>query len=506
MHKTNVKLRFCLPLLSFFFASITILPCSSVSLGQSNPSSDIVRKILSAQRNLINYRCSAEYITIISYESRKRDLEMARRSGDFPAEVIKVLDDDLQGSGKKYQLQDVVADTTGRIKTNSIVGDYDDAGNRHAIRKKVHVWDGEMGIFYTDKLQDNYHGGVVINAKKQDDFPAMRRPLRSFGGRFLEALAKASSQNKRIELEQDTADGTWQISFEVDDPVFRIKNCTWKFTIDPSKNYSVTNGESARPDGLGFRFSADYQEIKDGIWFPVNGKMEGFSADGLKQGITNAKITNIVINDPNLGKTAFHIDFPKGTRVTDRIGGIAYVVGDPSSVRMLGESLNMGHIVNEQLKNGESGKTNDESEWAKLFIPKADLALEKNEPFVLSIPDSKLLNSRNKPESEESSKFLKDLGKGDIAWDGEIVATRGAKVLTIKQESGRPLKLTNGKWTGSYQLPDKVKLPYSMLVVTNEGANYLVKIIKIEPSGITVSYRQLNPDELSLYKQESEDS
>jgi hypothetical protein len=433
---------------------------------------------------------------------------MARQSGDFPPEIIKAKEDDLEGSGKKYELQDVVADATGRIITSKIVGDYEDDGHRYAVNKIVHVWDGDMGILYSDKLQNNSPGSAVINAKKQKDFSVMRQPLRFrfFGGRFLEALDKASNEGKSIELKQDNADGTWQIRFEVDDPAFGIKNCIWKCTIDPSKNFSVTNGEGMRPQGNGFRFSADYKEIKDGIWFPVNGKIEGFYADGLNVFITNAKITKIVINDPNLGKNAFHIDLPEGTRVQDNIGGIAYVVGDPSSVRILGESLNMGHIVNEQLKDGEPAKTKDKSEWTKRFIPKVDLALKKNKPFVLSISEGKLLNPLNKPESEESNNFLKKIGKGDIAWDGTVVATRGSKVLTIKQEFKRPLKLTKGKWTGSYKLPDKVQLPYSMLVVTNERVNFLMIIRKIESDGITISYRQLNPDYLSQHKQESEDS
>ena len=434
-----------------------------------------------------------------------RDLEMARQSGDFPTEIIKVKEDDLRGSGKKYELQYVVADATGRIKTRKIVGDYDDVGDRHDSRKIVHAWDGDMGIRYTDQLQNNKPGSAIINAKKQKDFSAMRLPLRLFGGRFLEALNKANSEGKSIELEKDKANGTWQISFEVDDPVFGIKNCIWKCTIDPSKNFSITKGEGTRPQGHGFRFSADYHEIKDDIWFPVNGKIEGFYADGLNEYISNVKIRNIEINNPNLENNAFHIDLPEGTRVQDNIGGIVYVVGDPSSVRILGESLNMGHIVNEQLKNGEPVKINDKPEWTELFIPKVDLALRKNEPFVLSISNGKLLNPMNKPESEESSNFLKKIGRGDIAWDGTVVAARGSKVLTIKQETKLPLKLITGKWTCSYKLPEKVQLPYSMLVVINEGTNYLMIIRKIESNGIRISYRQLNPDYLRQYKQESED-
>jgi len=328
----HIKSRFCVQLLSVLLTLSTALPCIAISSDQDKRSSDMVQKILSSRRDLVNYRCSVEYISTMSYESRKRALEMARESGDFPTEVIKAFEDDLQGSGKKYEMQDVVADATGRIKTSMIVGDYDDAGGRHAVGKTERAWDGVMGILYSDRLQDNYPGGAVITAEKQKDFSLMRLPLRFFGGRFLEALEGASSAGKSIELKQDKADGTWQISFEADDPAFGLKNCIWKCTIDPSKNFSVAKGESARPQGHGFRFAADYKEIRDGIWFPVNGTGEGFYADGINEYITSARITNIVINNPNLGKNAFHVDLPEGTRVRDTVRGISYIVGEPSSL------------------------------------------------------------------------------------------------------------------------------------------------------------------------------
>jgi hypothetical protein len=64
----------------------------------------------------------------------------------------------------------------------------------------------------------------------------------------------------------------------------------------------------------------------------VNGTGEGFYADGINEYITSARITNIVINDPNLGKNAFHVDLPEGTRVRDTVRGISYIVGEPSSL------------------------------------------------------------------------------------------------------------------------------------------------------------------------------
>ena len=148
-----------------------------------------------------------------------------------------------------------------------------------------------------------------------------------------------------------------------------------------------------------------------------------------------------------------------------------------------------------------SEETDEKHPEVQLFVPRVTVALEESKPFVLDLSDGKLIYPRNKPESQESNKFLTELGKGDIAWDGMVIATRGAKAFTTKQESNQPLKLTKGKWTASYKLPDKIELPYCVLVVTRERVNFLLSIRKIESGGITVSYRQLNPAELSRYKQ-----
>ena len=340
MNEINIKSWSHPPLVLLLFTLSTIFTYISVSLGQDNPSTDIVSKILSAQRDLKNYRCSVEYIDTISYESRKRGLETARKSGELPQEIIKNMEDDLQGSGKKYELQDVVADAAGRIKVSSIVGNYDDAGNRHDVRKVVHAWDGEMGILYSDYLKDDYPGGAIINAKKQKDFILMRRPLWSFAGRFVEALERTSNEGKSIELKHNQTNKTWQISFEATDFDFSTKKHVWKGTVDPARNFSVTSGEKSQVwHGGIMRYSTDYKQFNDGLWFPIEEKSEGFYADGVNEYVTNAKITNIVVNDPNLGKSTFHIDLPKGTRVQDNIRGIVYIVGDPLSVRKQGEFL-----------------------------------------------------------------------------------------------------------------------------------------------------------------------
>jgi hypothetical protein len=131
----------------------------------------------------------------------------------------------------------------------------------------------------------------------------------------------------------------------------------------------------------------------------------------------------------------------------------------------------------------------------EIFIPKASIALILERGFVLDFASGKLLNPAAKVDSEQVHKNLLKLGKGDIAWDGSLLSVRKAKVLTVRQESHRPLKSTLGRWCNSDRLPDKVDLPYSLLVVTNENVNYLISILEIKYVGIKIKYKKLTAEE-----------
>jgi hypothetical protein len=131
----------------------------------------------------------------------------------------------------------------------------------------------------------------------------------------------------------------------------------------------------------------------------------------------------------------------------------------------------------------------------EIFIPKAGIALILERGFVLDFASGKLLNPAANVDSEQVHKDLLKLGKGDIAWDGSLLSVRKARVLTVRQESHRPLKRTLGRWCNSDRLPDEVDLPYSLLVVTNEDVNYLISILEIKYVGIKIKYKKLTAEE-----------
>ena len=53
------------------------------------------------------------------------------------------------------------------------------------------------------------------------------------------------------------------------------------------------------------------------------------------------KTSNVKINDPNFHEDLFHVDLPKGTRVTEKVLGIQYVVGEPMSVKTYPDGMSL---------------------------------------------------------------------------------------------------------------------------------------------------------------------
>jgi len=136
---------------------------------------------------------------------------------------------------------------------------------------------------------------------------------------------------------------------------------------------------------------------------------------------------------------------------------------------------------------------------SQIFIPTVDAAIEDDRPFVFNLSSKELIECAVRPGGEQAHNKLVELGKGDLAWDGALLTVRKAKALTPAQESHRPLKCTPGRWCNRDTLPEKVNLPYSLLVVTNEDVDYLVRILKIEADGIMITYSKLPSEQVEGY-------
>jgi hypothetical protein len=132
-----------------------------------------------------------------------------------------------------------------------------------------------------------------------------------------------------------------------------------------------------------------------------------------------------------------------------------------------------------------------------IFIPQSDMVQKNYKSYILGLASSQLLNPDINIDSEQANNLLLKLGKGDLAWDGSLVAVRKAKIISV--DKSKPLQISSGKWCDKYKLPAKVVLPYKVIIVSGENVNYLVTITKIQTDGIYISYKRLNEEEVKNY-------
>ncbi len=490
-----MKQTFKVALTVSFFFSLSLL--NTTIMGQrTSDGGDTARFLLNRvmdNRNKVeNFKCTVEY-----HQYRSKEF-MQKIINRFQERLSKKRVQELTDSLHEYTIQKhkLALDNKGLARVQIVFYISDVNGKLiKEDRKRIITWDGENSIKYSEQFGGR--SAVLSNQQTMEVTKQHRQPWQTFGGTFYDRFAKAIADGNvtNVEIKED---GTYQVEYLLKENVKSIA------VIDPSQGYSVMLQENYENGQINYRAKAIFREVSPNTWYPIEGEIITFSGDNLAQVITKdtVKISEIIINDPNFYDGLFHVDFPEGTHIRDVISGLQYVVGEPMSQRLDGATniKSLQEVAIDTLDEIANGVDKQYKE-VEIFIPKVDLALEDVISYVLCLSDGKLVNPLNKPESEESNKFLTELGKGDIAWDGVVVATRRAKVFTIKQESGRPLKLTEGKWTNSYKLPEKVELPYSTLVIDDEGVNYLMKITKIDSNGITIIYRKLNTDEFTLYRE-----
>ncbi len=432
-----------------------------------------------AREGLKNYRCSVEYTDVSDYAARKRELEEARRSkGVFP-EVVEYLEKSLDGPERKYELQTIVSDSTGRMRITHTFGKYDLDGGRSVTQQMDVAWDGTTNVDLTHFPKLN-RDGAVITPDRSGHLVLTRHPVSSFGDRFLTAMDKAIEDAERIDVHQG-ANGLVQVRFRCQDPLApdekRPKQAS-AGTIDPSKGFTIPQWELTLPNGNKSRFSATFTEINDGIWFPTEGRIEGFFPDGMRNRQTSVKIANVIVNDPNVDAGAFHISLPEGTYVTNRIAGIAYIVGDPSSVRVLGDSTNIGHIVNKGMRELSASLEHE------VFIPHMKAALEKGAAFVLDLKTRKLVGVDEASGSQDVLNALHDSGIGDLFWDGDIVVVGDTKVQPLLAEHQESLTLTAMENGVRYTLGEDFELPCPLQVTSRTGVRYHLLAKSISEEGI----------------------
>lgn len=265
--------------------------------------------------------------------------------------------------------------------------------------------------------------------------------------------------------------------------------------VDPSKGFypmEIAVWIEERGHDLkhptGRYYTKEFQQT-NGIWMPKLAVYEGvaMSEDNQDHRI-EVYFSDIEVNS-GLKQADFVLQWPKNTKIHDLVLD-EYYYSDMSD--MVSDKGLAG-------MEGEPGQQISKAPKRQFFIPDVNTASQKGEAFILDLATGKLIDPNAQLGSEPAHKRLVELGKGDLAWSGSILTVRKAKALTIPQESRRPLTCTPHRFCNVDRLPDRVELPYSLLIIPNEDTDYLLTIHAITPAGITVTYRELSADEAKRY-------
>ncbi|MBN2590981.1 MAG: hypothetical protein JXA96_14035 [Sedimentisphaerales bacterium] len=460
------------------------LKCN-VSLGATDTdiAKYVLNKIIDNRNKIENYKFTFEKIIYESEQSRRNFYEELLKEGVSKEEAESILN-----TAYIYEQNILSIDDKGCGRAELIIEEMDIKGNLagEIKEKRFKTWDGKNSIEYIESLDKS---SAIIGGEK----PALtltekyNQPWWTYGGVFCKFLKEALDGNQEVSVEKQS-DGKYRIEFLSPSKRTRIG------IIDPNQGYSVIYHEHYRDKSEGTTIiNAKFSEVKPGIWFPVSGEMIVGNPENPSTK-TTMKVNEIKVNKPNFYDGLYHVDFKEGTKVYDKKTGLKYVIGEPMSAKIIGSgSSSLDQVAQKEIERNPSINS-------EVFIPEVFDAQKEAKPFILNFSDNQLINPKANPESEESDKYLKELGKGDIAWDGKLIAVRGASIITTKQNANKPLKSSKGNWSISYELPEKVEFPYSVLVITKENANYLMNIKKIEPEGITINYKELNSEQIGVYK------
>jgi hypothetical protein len=122
------------------------------------------------------------------------------------------------------------------------------------------------------------------------------------------------------------------------------------------------------------------------------------------------------------------------------------------------------------------------------FIPNKKKASINNEPYIFDFTSNQLINIPT--QDGISNETPSELNKGDIAWDGTILAMRNAILYNVDQKTQRPYKNKPIKKSDTFSLPNDIKLPYLFCIETHEKASYIIKVTEINFDGIKIIYRK----------------
>jgi len=291
---------------------------------------DLLDKILATRNKMRNLQYEFETTCWYDLDLTKGHLSKyalpPKEGYDTDFGIISIVLD-CNGRGKRELKQCGVVDSSGRkIPVETLM--------------KISAWDGHTGVDYRYGHKVGYPGYAHLDDSPPGYVKHFGHPWWVYTGTLVEELAKAIEAEKPVNVEI-LPDGKYRVSI-----ISIIDSLAYETiaVIDPEQGFSCTK-QTTIANGIisGYRM-AEYKEFIDGVWLPVTAE-HIVNKEGAVLWKATEKMKNIKVNDPNFNEGLFHIDLPKGTRVTDKARGIMYLVGDPTSIYTYPDGMKLAGVT-----------------------------------------------------------------------------------------------------------------------------------------------------------------
>jgi hypothetical protein len=247
-----------------------------------------------------------------------------------------------EGYDTDFGIISMVLDYNGRGKRElKQCGVVDKSGKKIPVETlmKISAWDGNTGVDYRYGHKVGYPGYAHITDSPPSYVKNFGHPWWVYTGTLVDNIADAIEAEKPVNVET-LPDGKYRVSVRsIIDSAYEIIAI-----IDPEQGFSCTK-QTTIADGIisGYQ-TAEYKEFTDGVWLPVRAE-QVVNKDGAVLWKATEKMKNIKVNDPDFHEGLFHIDLPKGTRVTDKTRGIMYLEGDLTSVYTYPDGVKLSGVA-----------------------------------------------------------------------------------------------------------------------------------------------------------------
>ncbi len=313
-----------LGLLAIVVAAAVLLPMASATVStpsgipsDSNELALFLRDRLSENdRKIDNITFATECATVRSKKYRQTVYEHALAMGETEQEARAMLDSSRVRLVERFALD---KDYCGRVervsgRTNAN-GDW--LGEPDSM---VATWDGRTGVRFRKEPETGFFPySAVIGERPMECSRRYAQPWREFLGWPAESFTDAIRRGVSVTAEK--VRDAYRVEFDYGSGDKTV------YVIDPAQGFSVVSRQRFSNDTLLASYTARFQEVNPGLWFPVEGEIVNGSVES-GEARTIFEVSQVRVNAPDFYDNLHSVDFPKGTSVFDQRTRLRYVIGE----------------------------------------------------------------------------------------------------------------------------------------------------------------------------------